>query len=90
MSCGKPHELDCDSALEHLYEYLDGEDGPIDSAKIAAHLDECAPCLAEYDVERIVKTIVARSCCQQAPSSLRAKVVAELVSVRITLQGPTA
>jgi mycothiol system anti-sigma-R factor len=90
MSCGKPHELDCSSALEHLYEYLDGEDGPIDVARIAAHLDECAPCLMEYDVERIVKSIVARSCCQAAPSTLRARVVAALVSTRITLQGPTA
>ena len=83
MSCGRHHELDCSSALDNLYELLDSEDGPIDRGRIEAHLDECGPCLAEYDVERIVKAIVARSCCAHAPETLRAKVLAEVVSVRI-------
>ena len=85
MSCGNHHELDCSSALDNLYELLDSEDGPIDRHRIEHHLDECGPCLAEYDVERIVKAIVARSCCAQAPESLRAKVRAEVVSVRIRI-----
>ena len=89
MSCGGPHELDCDDALDHLYEYLDGEEGPIDKARIAQHLGECGPCLAEYDVERIVKALVARSCCAHAPAQLRARVVAELVSVRIRITPPS-
>jgi mycothiol system anti-sigma-R factor len=83
MSCGKPHELDCESALEHLYEYLDGEVAPTDHQQIAQHLQECGPCLQEYDVERIVKALVARSCCEVAPAQLRSRLVAELVSVRI-------
>jgi mycothiol system anti-sigma-R factor len=88
MSCGNPHELDCREALDHLYEFIDGEIGPADHVRIAAHLEECAPCLQEFDVERIVKTLVARSCCDVAPAQLRAKVLAELVSVRITLDRP--
>jgi mycothiol system anti-sigma-R factor len=88
MSCGNHHDLDCESALDHLYEYLDGEEGPIEAAKIAQHLDECGPCLAEYDVERIIKSLVARSCCEHAPSQLRARVVSELASVRIQITPP--
>ena len=88
MSCGNPHELDCTEALEHLYEFLDGEAPAPDHARIAAHLQECAPCLAEFDVERIVKAVVARSCCQVAPAQLRARLLAEIVSVRVHL--PTA
>jgi anti-sigma factor (TIGR02949 family) len=88
MSCGNPHELDCQEALGHLYEFLDGEVGVKDHAQISQHLEECGPCLQEYDVERIVKTIVARSCCQEAPGQLRAKLVAELVSVRIRIEHP--
>jgi anti-sigma factor (TIGR02949 family) len=89
MSCGDPHDLDCASALEHLYEYLDGEDGPIEGHRIAQHLHECSPCLAEYDVERIIKSLVARSCGQHAPSQLRARVVSELASMRIQLRPPS-
>ncbi len=86
MSCGNPHELDCGEALDHLYEFLDGEIGPPDHARIAAHLQECGPCLAEFDVERIVKAVVARSCCQAAPAQLRARLLAEIVSVRVQIQ----
>jgi mycothiol system anti-sigma-R factor len=84
MSCGEPHALDCREALAHLYEYLDGEVGADDHARIAEHLDECGPCLQEFDVERIVKALVARSCCQVAPSALRAKVLAQIVTVRVS------
>jgi anti-sigma factor (TIGR02949 family) len=84
MSCGNPHELDCGEALAHLYEFIDGEIGPGDRARIAQHLDECAPCLQEFDVERIVKAIVARSCCQAAPGELRSRVLAQIVTVRVS------
>ncbi len=88
MSCGNPHELDCTAALDHLYEFLDGEVAPTDHEQIAHHLDECAPCLQEYDVERIVKALVARSCCEVAPAQLRSRLLAELVSVRIRIDPP--
>jgi mycothiol system anti-sigma-R factor len=89
MSCGNPHELDCGEALAHLYEYIDGEIGPEEHHRIAAHLQECGPCLAEFDVERIVKLIVARSCCALAPGALRAKVQAQIAAtVRISGAAP--
>ena len=34
---------DCSEALLRVYEYLDGELGPDECAKIQAHLDECGP-----------------------------------------------
>jgi anti-sigma factor (TIGR02949 family) len=83
MSCGDRHELDCSQALDHLDEFLDGEVGPADHALIARHLQECGHCHKEYDVECIVKSIVARSCCQVAPATLRDRLVAELARVRI-------
>jgi len=86
MSCGNPHELDCSEALAHLYEFIDGEIGPVDRARIAAHLQECGPCLGEFDVERVVKALVARSCCQVAPDELRARVVAQVLTVHVAHQ----
>lgn len=83
MSCGNPHELDCREALAHLYEFIDGEVGPVDKQRIAQHLEECGPCLQEFDVERIVRAVVARSCCQAAPSELRARIVAQIVTVQL-------
>ncbi len=85
MSCGNPHELDCREALDHLYEYLDGEVGSEDDARIAQHLRECGPCLREFDVERIVKKLVARSCCEVAPAQLRMRLAAEFASIRVTM-----
>lgn len=85
MSCGDPHDLDCHDALSRLYEYIDGEVDGADHAVIAQHLHECGPCLHEYDVEELIKSVVARSCWEHAPDQLRARVLAEIVSVRIRL-----
>ena len=84
MSCGSPHDVDCAEALRHLHEFIDGEIGSAEEHEIARHVETCRGCLAEYDVERLVKAIVARSCCDHAPNQLRARVLAELVSARIT------
>lgn len=84
MSCGHPHELDCQAALDHLYEFLDGEIGAEDHEKITQHLHECGPCLQEFDVERVVKKLVSRSCCDVAPAQLRMRITAEFASLRIT------
>ena len=50
-----------------------------------AHLDDCAPCLEEYDVQRAVKTIVARSCAESAPDELRERVKVRLRQVQIQI-----
>ena len=86
MSCGNPHQLDCREALDHLYEFIDGEVGPADHERIAHHLEECGPCLQEFDVERIVRALVARSCCQVAPSELRVRILAGIVMARTAQQ----
>ena len=82
MSCGQPHEVDCSEVVEAVYLYLDGEmeHGGID--RIRQHLDECSPCLREYGIEREVKILVARSCCEQAPESLRHAVMQRIRTVR--------
>lgn len=75
MSCGKPHEMDCADVLRSVYLYLDAELTPPDRARIAQHLTECAPCLAQYGLEDVVKSLLRRSCGHDAaPEVLRAKV----------------
>ncbi|UPK73942.1 mycothiol system anti-sigma-R factor [Nocardioidaceae bacterium SCSIO 66511] len=93
MSCGE-NDGECREALEKLYVAIDNELANADIATIERHLAECAPCLSEYDVERIIKKLVARSCHEHAPEPLRARVLTTIrtVSVSVTTEpgGPGA
>ena len=87
MSCGQPHDVDCVEVLERVYVFLDHEldesgEGSITYEQIQQHLYECAPCLRKYDLERAVKSLVARSCHEHAPDELRQKVLSRIDQVR--------
>ena len=85
MSCGRPHETPCDEVLARLYDFLDSELDTASSQQIQQHLEECAPCLAQAALDRMVKTLVARSCCSEpAPEQVRLRVVQRISEVRIT------
>lgn len=98
MSCGGPHEVDCADVLDRVYVFIDRElVVDEDSGKVSAssyevierHLHECAPCLKEYDVERMVKSLVARSCgAERASSDLKSKVLATLTDARSQVEFP--
>ena len=65
---------DCDDALHTLYHYLDGELTPDRRQAIKDHLEHCAPCLRAFDFESELKALVARSCRDQVPETLRVRV----------------
>lgn len=88
MSCGQPHDTDCADVLDRVYVFLDHEmdDQSVSYTKIEEHLDECAPCLRKYDLERAVRAVVQRSCgCDHAPEALRAKVLGKIRAVRVQI-----
>lgn len=86
MSCGQPHETDCTSVLDRLYEYIDHEMADDDCETVREHLDGCTPCLAEYGLEQAVKALVQRSCgCDQAPAQLRGKILEQIRAVQADL-----
>lgn len=79
---------DCSEVLHHIYEYLDGEMSPADVKRVAGHLAECRPCLAEHDLDAAVKEVVKRSCAEQsAPASIRMQIVHRITAVRMDLDG---
>jgi mycothiol system anti-sigma-R factor len=80
MSCDGP---DCEKALQNLYLFLDREIDTASSAEIQEHIDDCSECLSEYDVERIVKAVVSRSCHEVAPEPLRDKVLYSIRTVQV-------
>lgn len=88
MSCGEPHDIDCSEVLDRIYVFIDNEltEGPLTHAQIRAHLEECGPCLRKYDLERLVKSLVARSCANdRASAELRAKVLGRIHRVQIQI-----
>ena len=79
-----PSPVECSEALLRVFEYLDGEMGLEDQAKVRAHLDQCAECFRQYDLDQMVKLVVKRSCQPvSAPASLRATIVHRLTVVQI-------
>lgn len=89
MSCGKPHDKDCSEVLERVFFFIDNEMAQADCSEIQQHLDECGPCLEKYDLERTVKSLVARSCSEHAPESLRDKVLLRIRQVQVEITTDT-
>jgi mycothiol system anti-sigma-R factor len=81
-----PSAGECADFLEQIVYFIDNELDAADCAVVRAHLDTCNPCLEKYDLQRTVKTIVARSCSEAAPLELRQKVMLQIrqVQLRIT------
>ncbi|WP_205471039.1 mycothiol system anti-sigma-R factor [Nocardioides sp. SYSU D00038] len=77
---------ECADYLEQIVYFIDNELDAADCAAVREHIDACNPCLEKYDLQRTVKSVVARSCSEKAPEDLRAKVLVQLreVQVRIT------
>ena len=81
----EPTHSDCADFLERIVYFLDNELDQADCAEIQHHLDECGPCLARYDLERTVKTLVARSCSEVAPEGLRQRVMLSIRQVQVEI-----
>lgn len=76
---------DCEQALANLYLFIDQEIDTASCAEIQTHIEECTPCLGEYELERVVKSLVSRSCSEVAPEPLRDKVLMSIRTVQIQI-----
>ncbi len=79
------NDSECARALERMFFFLDHELAEADSSDIQRHLEECAPCLHKYDLERTVKSLVARSCSEHAPDTLRQRVLVQIHQVHFRI-----
>lgn len=73
----------CGDVLRRMYFFIDNELADADASDIREHLAECGPCLHEVDLERLVKSLIARSCSEQAPVELRQRVMFTIRQVQI-------
>ena len=74
----------CAEFLERIVCLLDNELEAGDVDQVRAHLEECAPCLQSYDLQRTVKALVARSCMEHAPESLRQRVRVQIQQIQVS------
>ncbi len=78
---GAPKErVDCDSALDQLFAFLDGElDGDLEQ-RLEAHVARCKHCFERADFERrfLAALKQAKECAECCPKELRERVLATL------------
>ncbi len=71
--------IDCQSAMQQLWDYLDGELTPDRMAAVREHLAVCKLCFPHYDFERALLAAVARTKdTARAPAELRTRVMTAL------------
>jgi anti-sigma factor (TIGR02949 family) len=71
--------MNCREAAEHLYEYLDKELTPAVEREIRGHLEDCRPCLEQFDFEQaFLRFLQARCRSRCAPPDLKRKILHEL------------
>jgi mycothiol system anti-sigma-R factor len=75
---GAAESVDCSSAIDELYHYLDGELTDERRAEIAEHLDYCAPCAGALGFEAELRQVIANRCKDHVPDALRHKIAALL------------
>ena len=76
---------ECADFLEQIVYFIDNELDAADCAAVRVHLDTCNPCLERYDLQRTVKSIVARSCSESAPEELRQRVLVRIREVQVRI-----
>ena len=77
---------DCADFLERIVYLLDNELDEAECALVRMHLEECSPCLETYDLQRTVKAVVARSCSEKAPDTLKERVRVRIREIQVRIQ----
>lgn len=68
--------FDCASAMERLFDFLDGELGPEAEARVRAHLADCHHCFDQAGFqERFLKLVEKARAAERCPDKVRARVL---------------
>jgi len=64
--------MNCNEAVEKLWQYLDRELDGEGAAEVERHLQECRECFSRAEFEQRLRALLRRSCgCEHAPAELR-------------------
>jgi mycothiol system anti-sigma-R factor len=79
--------VDCGEVLKRVYSFIDNELESASVDEIRQHLEECGPCLEQFDLERSLKKLVHRSCTgEHAPEGLRERVLLRISQIHIEIR----
>jgi anti-sigma factor (TIGR02949 family) len=78
MNCA---DMDCAKIMSLLEQYVDRELSSAEADQVQAHLEACPPCMQMFHFETAVRRLVRRACCEEAPPSLRARILGGLSGV---------
>lgn len=71
--------LSCAESFKRLDDYLDRELSPEETARVAEHLEVCARCAGEFEIERDVLDEIRKKLGRiKAPGGLMARISAQL------------
>ncbi|MGH3362793.1 MAG: mycothiol system anti-sigma-R factor [Nocardioides sp.] len=76
---------ECADFIDRIVYFLDNELDEAECSAVRIHLDACNPCLQQYDLQRTVKAIVARSCAEPAPLELRERIRLRIRAVHVEI-----
>ncbi len=86
--------MNCQEALDLLYEFIDKEASDIDTQQIQAHLEKCGDCFQKYRLETSIQEFIHAKLAEDKPAasleSLKSKVSARLDQVDREECGPKA
>lgn len=64
----------CQEIMDELYDLLDHPCDPTRRLAILEAVESCPDCFRAFGVEQEVRALLKKSCCEEAPESLRVKV----------------
>jgi mycothiol system anti-sigma-R factor len=90
MSIDQSGGTPCTEILGAVYAYLDNEPVSVERDLIRLHLQACPPCCDEFDIEALLKELVAKSCCgEQAPSQIRQRIMTQITQIQVEISKQT-
>lgn len=73
--------MNCQEALQSLYEFIDRELDTATAEEIQAHLKHCNGCLGKFEAERLFKEMLqAKAGGERVSEEMRARILARIAS----------
>jgi mycothiol system anti-sigma-R factor len=73
--------MNCQEALQRLYEFIDKELDQATEGEIKAHLDHCQGCLGKFEAERLFKEMLrTKAGGEKVSEEMRARILAGIES----------
>lgn len=81
-------QIPCENCRQSLLLFIDNEiDDSATFNEIAFHLQECDDCRNQLETERralnLIRTLLSRSCCETAPSTLQERIAHQLHALQL-------